>query len=70
MALEQNIKDLQAKNAQLQQMFLALAKGQVDLKALILKDRKKKTETSGYPEYGKEIQRTSKASSRIRNSVK
>ncbi|KAL5077582.1 hypothetical protein RYX36_016566 [Vicia faba] len=43
MALEQNIKDLQAQNAQFQQMFLALAKGQEDLKALILKDKKTKT---------------------------
>ena len=42
MALEQNIKDLQAQNAQFQQMFLALDKGREDLKALILKDKKKK----------------------------
>ena len=43
MDLEQIVKDLQAQNAQFQQMFLALAKGQEDLKALILKDKKKKT---------------------------
>ena len=43
MPLEQNIKDLQAQNAQFQQMFLALVKGQEDLKTLILKDKKKKT---------------------------
>ena len=42
MALEQNIKDLQAQNAQFQQMFVALAKGKEDLKALILKEKKKK----------------------------
>ena len=42
MALEQNIKDLQAKNAQFQQMSMALAKGQEDLKALITKEKKKK----------------------------
>ena len=70
MALEQNIKDLQAHNAQFQQMFLALAKGQEDLKALVIKDKKKKTKNGGCPEYGKEDQRTSKAGSRILNSVK
>ena len=42
-ALAHNIKDLQAHNAQFQQMFLALAKGQEDLKALMIKDKKKKT---------------------------
>ena len=43
MALELNIKDLQAQNAQFQKMFQALAKGQEDLKTLILIDKKKKT---------------------------
>ena len=43
MALEQTVKDLQAHNAQFQQMFLALAKGQEDLKALIVKEKTKKT---------------------------
>ena len=42
MALDQNIKDLQAQNAQFQQMTVALAKGQEDLKDLIMKDKKKK----------------------------
>ena len=42
MALEQIVKDLQAQNAQFQQMFLALAKGQEDLKALIIKEKTKK----------------------------
>ena len=42
MALEQIVKDLQAQNAQFQQMFLALAKGQEDLKALIVKEKTKK----------------------------
>ena len=42
MALEQIIKDLQAQNTQFQQMFLALAKGQEDLKALIVKEKTKK----------------------------
>ena len=42
MAVEQTVKDLQAQNAQFQQMFLALAKGQEDLKALITKEKKKK----------------------------
>ena len=42
MALEQTVKDLQAQNAQFQQTFLALAKGQEDLKALIVKEKTKK----------------------------
>ena len=37
--MEQMVKDLQAQNAQFQQMFLAMAKGQEDLKALLLKDK-------------------------------
>ena len=37
MALEKTIKDLQSHNAQFQQMFLNLAKGQEDLKALFTK---------------------------------
>ena len=43
MALEQTVKDLQAQNAQFQQMLLNLAKGQEDLKTLFTKDKKKKT---------------------------
>ena len=39
---DQAIKAMQAQNAQFQEMFLNLAKGQQDLKALILKDKKKK----------------------------
>ena len=39
---DQAIKALQAQNAQFQEMFLNLAKGQQDLKTLILKDKKKK----------------------------
>ena len=42
MALEKTIKDLQAQNAQFQQMFLALTQGQEDLKAMIVKEKKKK----------------------------
>ena len=42
MSSDQAIKDLQAQNAQFQQMFLSLAKGQEDLKTLILKEKKKK----------------------------
>src|ERR1044072_7137340 len=40
MALEQTVKDLQAQNAQFQQMFTSLVQGQEDLKKLI--NRKKK----------------------------
>ena len=43
MDIEQTMKDLQAQNAQFQQMFLALAKGQDDLKDIMIKDKKKKT---------------------------
>ena len=43
MALEQTVKDLQAQNAQFQEMFLSLAKVQEELKALITKEKKKKT---------------------------
>ena len=39
---EQAIKALQAQNAQFQELFMNLAKGQQDLKTLILKDKKKK----------------------------
>ena len=42
MDLEQIVKDLQAQNSQFQQMFLALAKGKEDLKALIVKEKTKK----------------------------
>ena len=42
MSSDQAIKDLQAQNAQFQHMFLSLAKGQEDLKTLILKEKKKK----------------------------
>ena len=42
MDMEQKVKDLQAQNAQFQQMFLTLAKGQEDLKTLLLKYKKKK----------------------------
>ena len=42
MDMEQTLKDLQAQNAQFQQMFLALAKGKDDLKTF-LKDKKKKS---------------------------
>ena len=40
--IDQAIKALQAQNAQFQEMFLNLAKGQHDLKTLILKEKKKK----------------------------
>ena len=39
---EQAIKALQAQNAQFQELFMNLAKGQQDLKTLILKKKKKK----------------------------
>ena len=39
---EQAIKALQAQNAKFQELFINLAKGQQDLKTLILKEKKKK----------------------------
>ena len=44
--MEQTVKDLQAQKAQFQQMFLAMAKGQEDLKTLLLKDKKKNSKKS------------------------
>ena len=41
MSSDQAIKDVQAQNAQFQELFLSLAKGQEDLKALILKEKEK-----------------------------
>ena len=42
MTIEKTVKDLQAQNAQFQQMFMASAQGQEDLKALVIKEKKKK----------------------------
>ena len=42
MDVEQTVKDLQAQNAQFQQMLLALTKGQEELKTLLAKEKKKK----------------------------
>ena len=47
MALEQTVKDLQTQNTQFQQMIVALAKGQEELKALIVKKNKKTKKTAG-----------------------
>ena len=46
MDMEQTVKDLQAQNGQLQQMFLAMDKGKEDLKTILLKDKKKKSKKS------------------------
>src|ERR1051325_7398698 len=40
MALEQTVKDLQAQNAQFQEMFINLVQGQEDLKKLINKKKR------------------------------
>ena len=42
MALKQNVWDLQTQNAQFQEMFLSLAKGQEELKALLTENMTKK----------------------------
>ena len=47
MDLEQTVKDLQAHNAQFQQLFLTLSKGQEDLKTLLIKEKKKKKKVTG-----------------------
>ena len=41
-SIDQAIKALQAQNAQFQEMFTNLAKGQQDMKTLLLKEKKKK----------------------------
>ena len=46
MDIEQTVKDLQVQNTQFQQMFLALEKGQEDLKTLLIKEKKKKAKKS------------------------
>ena len=53
MSFEQSIKDLQAQNAQFQQMFISLAKGQEHLKALILKEKNKKKKVAGIMNMGR-----------------
>ena len=55
MALEQTVRELQAQNAQFQEMFLNLAKGQEDLKALVFKDKKKKKKPAGVVNLGRRI---------------
>ena len=42
MDLEQAVKNLQAQNAQLQEMILNLSKGKEELKALLLEKKDKK----------------------------
>ena len=42
MALKQTVRDLQTQNAQFQEMFLSLAKGQEELKALLTENMTKK----------------------------
>ena len=44
--MEQTVKDLQVQNAQFQQMFLTLEKGQEELKTLLIKEKKKKAKKS------------------------
>ena len=48
MDLEQTVKDLQAQNSQFQHMFLTLAKGQEDLKTLLIEENKKKAKKVTY----------------------
>ena len=43
MDLEQTVKDLQDQNAQFQQLFFTLDKGQEELKTLLAEEKKKKT---------------------------
>ena len=55
MALEQTVKDLQTQNMQFQQMIVALAKGQEELKALIVKKNKKTKRTTGVVNMGRRL---------------
>ena len=50
---EQAIKALQAQNAQFQELFMNIAKGQQDLKTLILKEKKKKKKKVGILNMGR-----------------
>ena len=56
MALEQTVKDLQAQNAQFQQMFLTLTQGQEELKALITEDLSKKSSKDNKDELLEQLQ--------------
>ena len=56
MDLEQTVKDLQAWNAQFQQLFLILAKGQEDLKTLLIEEKKKKKKVTGVLNMGRRFQ--------------
>src|SRR4051812_17983716 len=47
MNLEQSVKDLQAQNAQFQDLILNLSKGQDELKAILTKKKKKGKKTLG-----------------------
>lgn len=57
MALEQTVKDLQAQNAQFQELILNLSKGQDELKTLLAKKKKKTRRSGGLINLGKKIQR-------------
>ena len=52
---DQAIKDLQAQNAQFQQMFISLEKGKEDLEALILKEKKKKKKAASILNMGRRL---------------
>src|SRR4051812_16302931 len=47
MNLEQSVKDLQAQNAQFQDLILNLSKGQEELKTMLTKKKKKGKKTLG-----------------------
>ena len=67
---EQTIKDFQAQNAQFQQMFISLAKGQEDLKALILKEKKKKKKVAGILNMGRRFREWLKRQVNLTSSSK
>ena len=57
MDLEQMVKDLQAQNAQFQQLFLTLSKGQEELKTFLVEEKKKKTKKiTGILNMGRRVQ--------------
>ena len=55
MDLEQTVKDLQAQNTQFQQLLLTLAKGQEELKTLLLREEKEDKEDNRSSKHGKKI---------------
>ena len=70
MALEQIMKDLHTQNAQFQQMIMALTKGQEELKALLIKGKKKLKKPTGLVNLGRRIREPVQRASELVTSSK